>query len=295
MDISVIIVNYNTLELTKACIDSVFAKTEGLLFEVILVDNDSSDGSVEYFKQDKRIRFVEARANLGFGKANNLGLQQAKGKYVFFLNSDTILVNNAIKLFYDYCESNKQCKLGAVGCILEDSEGNHVHSFGNFPTKYTIVKGFFDSFFRIVSGETKCIEGQNIATAEQDVDYVTGADIFVNRQVVEKCGCFDSDFFMYFEDTEMQKRWSRNGYVNRIICAPRIVHLEGSSTDNKKNVFNERKLYMVLKSQQIYFKKTEPTLGYILYRIVAFLYLLPVVRLKYNFSQAKNILRILIG
>lgn len=118
MDISIIIVNYNTKELTKNCIDSIYEKTKDIEFEVILVDNDSNDGSKELFERDKKIEFVEAGKNLGFGKANNLGLTRATGKYIFFLNSDTILVNNAVKIFFDFCEGHKDLKTGGIGCLL---------------------------------------------------------------------------------------------------------------------------------------------------------------------------------
>ena len=91
MDISVVIVNYNTKQLTKACINSIIEKTAEVTYEIILVDNASTDGSVEMFSKDTNIRFLLQPQNLGFGKANNVGIQAAKGKYVFFLNSDTYL------------------------------------------------------------------------------------------------------------------------------------------------------------------------------------------------------------
>ncbi|UVV84289.1 glycosyltransferase [Bacteroides thetaiotaomicron] len=106
MDVSVIIVNYNTKALTKSCIESIFSETCGIEFEVILVDNASSDGSKELFQIDERIIFIESNVNLGFGKANNLGYKYATGKYIFLLNSDTLLKNNAIKLFFDFAEKN---------------------------------------------------------------------------------------------------------------------------------------------------------------------------------------------
>ena len=96
MDVSIIIVNYNTLKVTAQCLDSIFRLTYGLSFEVILVDNASTDGSKEIFSQDKRIKYIYSDRNLGFGRANNLGFQTAAGEYIFLLNSDTILLNNAV-------------------------------------------------------------------------------------------------------------------------------------------------------------------------------------------------------
>ena len=109
MDVSVIIVNYNTLGLTSDCIESIIAQTSTVEYEIILVDNASTDGSKEVFAQDKRIKYIYSDRNLGFGRANNLGIREAKGRYLFFLNSDTILLNNAVKLFFDYCGKYSQC------------------------------------------------------------------------------------------------------------------------------------------------------------------------------------------
>ena len=112
MDVSVIIVNYNTKKLTKNCIDSIFQNTKDVKFEVILVDNASTDGSKEFFEQDNRIKYIYSTTNLGFGKANNLGYKEASGKYLFLLNSDTLLLNNAIDLFYVIAEKDTNKNIG---------------------------------------------------------------------------------------------------------------------------------------------------------------------------------------
>ena len=295
MDVSIIIVNYNTKELTAQCIESIFEKTSGVTFEVIVVDNASSDGSQEFFSEDPHIIFVEAGENLGFGRANNKGLELASGKYVFFLNSDTVLVNNAVKSFFEYCESNSEKKIGAVGCLLENYSGVYVHSFGYFPSTSSLLGGFFFAGIRKMFHMRSKPVGVNIEGEEQYVDYVTGADMFVLRNVVSKYGSFDPDFFMYYEDTELQKRWSREGLNNVIIRTPRIIHLEGCSTKDRKHVLNERKLCMGLTSQRVYFKKTKSKIGYCLYRVFAVVNLLPIVCFKYNFRQIGMICKIVFG
>ena len=126
MDVSIIIVNYNTKQLLKDCLNSIYEHTENISFEVIVSDNGSKDGSIEMLKAEfPQVILIENNANLGFGKANNKGLAIAKGKYIFYLNSDTILLNNAVKLFFDYFEENgKKENIGALGCNLLDKQGN---------------------------------------------------------------------------------------------------------------------------------------------------------------------------
>lgn len=128
MDVSVIIVNYNTLGLTSDCIESIIAQTSTVEYEIILVDNASTDGSKEVFAQDKRIKYIYSDQNLGFGRANNLGIREAKGRYLFFLNSDTILLNNAVKLFFDFCEKNPDRKNRRCRSCFERSKSKK-HTF----------------------------------------------------------------------------------------------------------------------------------------------------------------------
>lgn len=112
VSVSIIIVSYNTCRLTQNCINSIFKHTMDVDFEVIVVDNDSCDDSKEMLSADNRIVYIQSGGNLGFGRANNLGYTKAKGKYLFLLNSDTILKNNAVKLFYDIAENDSS----EVGC-----------------------------------------------------------------------------------------------------------------------------------------------------------------------------------
>ena len=101
MDVSIVIVNYNTLLLVKNCIDSIIAKTACVNYEIIVVDNASTDNSKEYFSNDTRIKYIYNEKNLGFGLANNVGIKIAKGRNIFLLNPDTLLLNNAIKILYE--------------------------------------------------------------------------------------------------------------------------------------------------------------------------------------------------
>ena len=128
INVSIIIVSYNTKELTHNCLKSVFEQTVNIDFEVIVSDNGSTDGSVEMIKKYfPQVALIENGANLGFGMANNRGLKVAKGKYIFYLNSDTILLNNAVKIFFDYWENAEDKEsIGALGGILLDKDLNRI-------------------------------------------------------------------------------------------------------------------------------------------------------------------------
>lgn len=277
MDVSIILVNYNTREMTKKCIDSVYEHTSKLSFEIILVDNDSHDGSQEVFSKDKRIIFLESGSNLGFGRANNLGLKYAKGKYVFFLNTDTLLKNNAIEQFFEFAESHQDEKIGAIGCPLVDANGNPSFSCGHFLKVKMIFLTLTQHFGHVpdIYGKNKQILGDSDKVA--NVDYVSGANIFVRKEVVDKYGAFDADFFMYYEETEMQHRWKSNGYGSKLLRGPEIVHLEGGSfkkpPKNNRKAYS-RKLLVNRRSEMLFFKKSYSMLYYLLYRVCFFLYVL---------------------
>ena len=207
MDVSVIIVNYNTLKLTENTINSVIEKTQGIKYEIILVDNASTDGSIEYFEEkcSDKIIFLKNKENLGFGRANNKGMEIAKGKYIFLLNSDTLLINNAVKILYEYME--KEIKTGICGGNLYDAELNPIHSFIlKIPSIKTEINNQLNIFSKLIRRISNKREDFNYSALPLEVGYITGADMMIRKSVIEKAGKFDDDFFMYFEETELTYR-----------------------------------------------------------------------------------------
>ena len=264
--VSIIIVNYNTLHVLQPCLDSIVEHTKDISYEIIVVDNGSTDGSIEALSEDQRVTFVSVGKNLGFGRANNRGLEWAHGKYIFFLNSDTLLKNNAVKMLYDFAQQY-QGQLGAIGCILEDRQGNRIHSYGKFPK-------MSDDFRKYLW--TPILKGlhlyhEPVITYPNDwmkVDYVTGADLFVSRQVLDECGAFHPAFFMYCEEVEMEYRFMLHGFDNILLNGSRIVHLEGEGGKEGNASRFLRDTLRQQKSEYIYFKLTEPNWKYYLYRII---------------------------
>lgn len=230
LDVSIIIVNYNTRQLTADCIDSIYEHTKDVDFEVILVDNASTDGSIEQFDKDSRIVFIEAGDNLGFGRANNLGYEHANGRYIFLLNSDTLLLNNAVKIMKDYMDSAEN-DVGCIGTVLYDYKGELMHSYSNFPDLTLFIKSIVNHYIPNIFHPWIVPKSTDIFP--MNVDYITGADMMIRRDVIEKHGLFDPDFFMYYEETEMQHRYAMAGYKRVVIDTAKIKHLQGASCKRK--------------------------------------------------------------
>lgn len=266
VNVSIIIVNYNTLHVLRPCLDSIIEQTRDINYEIIVVDNGSTDGSIEALSKDQRLLFVPTGENLGFGKANNKGLDLAHGEYIFFLNSDTLLKNNAVKMLYDFAKQY-QGKLGALGCILEDLQGNRIHSYGKFPK---ISDDFRKLLWIPILKGLHLYQEPDIPYPDKwmKVDYVTGADLFVSRQVLDECGAFHPAFFMYYEESEMEHRFMLQGYDNIILNGPQIIHLEGEGGKVGNASKFIRDTFRQQKSEYTYFKLTEPRWKYILYRII---------------------------
>lgn len=241
MDVSVIIVNYNTKELTKNCIKSIYEKTKNIDFEVIVSDNGSTDGSQEMIKKEfPKVILIENNQNLGFGAANNKGLKIANGKYIFYLNSDTILLNNAIKLFFDYWEkSSEKENIGCIGSMLLNSDGTFSNSYHVFPNS----KSCLNFLVRVTASSLHLKKIFKTKTKSKSafygtVDFVVGADMFLKN---DETAFFDERFFLYFEETDLQFQLMKKNKERIIIEGPQIIHLEGASSKEGKVVYNFNK------------------------------------------------------
>lgn len=277
MDVSIIVVNYNTLALTQSCINSIIEYTVDVSFEIIVIDNNSHDGSQAILALNNRIVFIESNLNLGFGKANNLGINVSKGNYLFFLNSDTYLLNDAISKLWKFCEERKNGFIGAVGCLLIGEDFKRCHSYAKLPSAFDILKSYAIAPF--APNKAKQILGidnyKNESELSFEVGYVTGADIFLHKSVLVNCGQFDSDFFMYSEEVELQWRFKSAGYKNFIINGPQIVHLEGASMKVVEKI-SMNKIIMIQKSLFLQIKKTSSLVTFYIFR-----YLFAVIRVPF--------------
>lgn len=231
MDVSIIIVNYHTAAFIVDCLRSVYEKTEGIEFEVIIVDNASGDGYEETIASEfpgKDIKFITLEENVGFGRANNAGFEIAKGRNLLCLNPDTILINNAVKILSDYLDDNPD--VGACGGNLYDEKMKPALSFRRMlpGIKWELNELLHLWIDKIQYGKNQRF---NFSSEPLNVGYITGADLMMPKWVVEKDGGYSPDFFMYYEETDLCCRIHRMGLRVVSVPAAEIQHLEGGSFD----------------------------------------------------------------
>ncbi|AOY75539.1 glycosyltransferase family 2 protein [Clostridium formicaceticum] len=236
MDLSIIIVNYNTIELTKQTLHSIFDKKYNFIYEVFVVDNASTDGSVDMIKTEfPQVQLIENNQNLGFSKANNLAITLAEGKYILLLNSDTVVLEDCLSKSLSYLDAHPE--IGVLGCqvILKNGQLDHACKRG-FPTPeaslYYILKlnKLFPNSKRFGQYDLTYLSDQEV----NQVDAVTGAFMMVRRGVIDEVGGLDEDFFMYGEDLDWCYRIKKAGW--KIIYYPeaKIIHYKGASNKKKK-------------------------------------------------------------
>lgn len=249
MDVSIIIVNYNTKELTAQTINSVYKMTRGISFEIILVDNASIDGSKDYFQTDNHINYIYSEENLGFGRANNLGLSIAKGRNILFLNPDTVLINNAIKILSDYIDQHNN--VGACGGNLYNEDMKPALSYKRiFPG---IIEELNNLLFHIPE---KLLYYKtwfhNNTDTPLAVAYICGADLMIRKEILDEVGAFSPDFFMYYEETDLCFRISKANYKIISIPSAKIQHLEGKSF---KSSIDEKRIKVSENGRDIFYKR----------------------------------------
>lgn len=249
MDVSIIIVNYNTEALILNCLDSIYKKTKGLRFEVLVVDNNSPN-QPNILKNDKRIMFIQSEENLGFGRANNLGAKNAKGEYLFCLNPDTILINNAIKELYDFMCTHTECGICGSNLFHEDMTPGHSYDI--------LDPGIWQEFVKSRNFTCKKFnEDFNKTNRPKEVPHVVGASLMISKKLFDKIGGFNKDFFMYLEETYLCYEVRKRGYKIYNIPTSKIIHLEGKSFKFRKNhedIFAAgRKTYLIKRYGKLYF------------------------------------------
>lgn len=224
--VSILIVNYKTAHLVSNCVNSICEHTKGVDYEIIVADNNSSEEERNILRRDNRYTFIELESNLGFGQANNAAAKIAKGDYLFLLNPDTILINNAVSILYKYISSHQS--VGICGGNLYDANMQPTHSYHRLYPSIISEMDFASGqlFRRILYGRNRQF---NTTSYPIEVAMITGADLMIRQDVWTQLQGFDSQFFMYCEDADLCFRCHHIGY--KIVSVPdaHIQHLEGKS------------------------------------------------------------------
>jgi GT2 family glycosyltransferase len=254
-EVTIAIVNWNTKLLLRKCLQSIIEQTKGVDYLIWVVDNNSSDGSVEMIEEEfPEVRLIKNTENVGFAKANNQVLSTCNGKYVLLLNSDTQVIGNAVKELVEFIEKHPEA--GAIGCKILNGDGSLQTSCGRFPRSLSIFFGgeFCNTLYRKVFKNTTFFAEQGLTKQDhqyiQEVDFVKGCCMLLRKSVLEKTGLLDENFFMYCEETDLCYRIKQEGMKILYTPAPEVVHLGGQST-----IFGEQTVYRSLDSQEFYFRK----------------------------------------
>ncbi|HCJ6511513.1 TPA: glycosyltransferase family 2 protein [Acinetobacter baumannii] len=264
-DVSIIIVNYNTYDLVLQCIESVIKNTKKINYEIIVVDNNSPNREIEKLNEVyPYVKLILNTNNSGFGIANNIGSKAANGKFLFLLNSDTIVLDNSIYNLYKFMVENP-C-VGACGGNLCDINLKPATSFTRFmPSFLSDIDYLFLNMF------SKIIYRNNLYYCYSETPIkingnISGADLMIVKQVFDELGGFDENFFMYYEETDLLFRLRKRKYQTFIVPESKIIHLEGASETIK-----ETRLNWTYESKEKYYLKNKSKLSLTISNMIFYL------------------------
>lgn len=280
MDLSILIVNYNTRELTLDALRSVYRSQTNYTFEVILIDNHSTDGSVEAIKEEfPQVKIIENQENVGFAKANNQGIRRAAGRYILLLNSDTIIQPATLEIMLRFMDQHPN--IGASGCkvVLPDGSLDKACRRG-FPTPSA---SFYYAFglAKLFPHVPKFNQYQ-LSYLDPDDDYpvdcLVGAFMLVRREVIDHVGMLDEDFFMYGEDVDWCYRIKKAGWEIYYYPKTSIIHYKGAGKKRKsRKVVYEFHRAMILFHRKHYQKSYSWLVNGLVYAGVGLKFLLAFV------------------
>ena len=231
MDVSVIIVNWNTKELLRDCLSSVYEHAGNVDYEIIVIDNASTDGSASMVKDDfRQVILIENSDNRGFATANNQGMAVAKGRYVLLLNSDTIVLDNSIANTVRFADDNPRAAV--TGCRVLNPDRTLQRTCFMFPSILNMLLS--STYLYKLFPKSRFFGREQMTWWDRNdvrqVDAVTGCFMLVRREAIEQAGMMDEHFFMYGEETDWCYRFRQKGW--KVMFAPvgEIIHFGGQST-----------------------------------------------------------------
>ncbi|MCK4428643.1 MAG: glycosyltransferase family 2 protein [candidate division Zixibacteria bacterium] len=234
--LSIVIVNYNVKNLLKKCLESIFEYEKDIEFEVIVVDNNSTDQSQGMLKRDfPQVKLIENKRNLGFSKGCNQGTKESRGRYILLLNPDAELTPGGFKKMIDFMDSKPE--VGICGPKMTDREGNLQFSCRSFPSYLTAIsssQSFLNRIFPENLLSQKYLLKNQDHSQIREVDWVSGSCLLAKREMLEKVGLLDERFYMYVEDVDLCYRAKMAGFSVFYFPQVLVIHHIGKSTQKKK-------------------------------------------------------------
>ena len=232
MKLSIVIVCWNDLKVIRDCLRSIYAETHAIEFEVIVSDNGSTDGSVEFIRQNYlQVILIENRANLGFSKGNNVGIRASRGEYVLILNPDTIIHDGALDKWIKFADRHPEA--GGLGCRVLNPDGSYQGSARPFPTIWRdLIAALYLRPLAYVSDRfiSDTYTGWQGHT-ERLIDWQSGCCVMFRGDLIKRLGGFDEQFFYHYEEVDLCRRFWQAGYPILYTPEASITHLGGQSVN----------------------------------------------------------------
>jgi GT2 family glycosyltransferase len=231
VDVSIIVVSWNTKDILRDCLKSINEQTKIITYEVIVIDNASTDGSVETVKKEfPQVILIENTKNRGFAAANNQGIAIAKGRYLLLLNSDTIILDNTVSKTVAFADAHKEAAV--VGCRVLNSDRSLQPTCFMFPS---VLNMFLSSTYLYKCFSRSRFFGRERMSwwnreDEREVEVVTGCFMLVRREAIKQVGVMDDQFFMYSEETDWCYRFKKAGWKVMFTPCAEIIHIGGQSS-----------------------------------------------------------------
>lgn len=256
IDLSIVIINYNSYDLSKETLETLIFNTNEIIYEIIIVDNNSTDGSLEKLQNEfQELIFIKNAENLGFAKANNIGMKIAKGKYLLFLNNDIIFLENSLKQLIDFLESKKNDSILVAPQLLNSDYSVQMSTY-SFQTLWLTFTT--NCFLYLLFPKSKYFNKYYFFNQQNweisEVDTITGAFILGKRNEILKLSGFDEDFFFYGEDNDLCYRFRKKG--GKVVYFPKtkIIHLKGGSTKGNSWFVSKNRTIALYKLFEKHFK-----------------------------------------
>ena len=260
VDVSILIVNWNTKDFLRKCLDSIYIQTKDIEIEVFVVDNGSTDGSVEMVKSEHpHVELIINSQNLGFARANNQAISRSKGRYVLLLNSDTVVLNNTLYEIVKFMDEHPDAGIG--GCKLLNPNYTLQLSCYHYPSPSNIFSVILSLF------KGSCVMRKFKYDRIKEVDSVSGACLIIRRETIAEIGILDERFFLYAEESDWCLRAKRKGWKVYFIPQGSLIHY---NRQTQKEIPEEVMSEIRAKSCCLFYEKNYGRLVLLLYRCLTY-------------------------